>query len=119
MHDSPVSTSAAAPPPPPRATPRPRGFEQKGRCCLEAHSCKLFRADMRNRERDEGRPAGEHLCLLKPSQRISKDREIMDLAALADRPFTYTDIGATSGRLPHGYHHVNEAARIRSEEHTS
>ena len=67
---------------------------------------------MRNRERDEGRPAREHLCLLKPSQRISKDREIMDLAALADRPFTYTDIGATSGRLPHGYHHVNESGRI-------
>src|ERR1700739_1206385 len=36
----------------------------------------------------------------------------MDLNPLADKPFTYTDIGATSGRLPHGYHHVNESARI-------
>lgn len=36
----------------------------------------------------------------------------MDLSRLADKPFTYTDIGATSGRLPNGYHHVNESARI-------
>ena len=37
---------------------------------------------------------------------------MMDLNLLADQSFTYTDIGATSGRLPHGYHHVNESARI-------
>lgn len=36
----------------------------------------------------------------------------MDLARLADEPFTYSDIGATGGRLPDGYHHVNESARI-------
>jgi uncharacterized protein (UPF0548 family) len=36
----------------------------------------------------------------------------MDLARLADRPFTYTDIGATGRRLPDGFHHVNESARI-------
>jgi len=36
----------------------------------------------------------------------------MDLARLADEPFTYTDVGATSRRLPDGYHHVNESARI-------
>src|SRR6202047_1520540 len=36
----------------------------------------------------------------------------MDLAALADRPFTYTDIGASSGRLPPGYRQVSESGRI-------
>lgn len=36
----------------------------------------------------------------------------MDLDRLADKPFTYTDIGATRGRLPHGYHRVIESARI-------
>jgi uncharacterized protein (UPF0548 family) len=36
----------------------------------------------------------------------------MDPARLADKPFTYTDIGASSGRLPDGYHHLNESARI-------
>ncbi len=93
----------------------PRGhvaLSRRAAATWKLNACKLFRADIRNRERDEGRPARERLCLLKPSQRISKDREIMDLAPLADRPFTYTDIGATSGRLPHGYHHVNESARI-------
>ena len=36
----------------------------------------------------------------------------MDLGPLADKPLTYTDVGATSGPLPHGYHHVTESARI-------
>jgi uncharacterized protein (UPF0548 family) len=36
----------------------------------------------------------------------------LDLTRLADEPFTYTDIGATGGPLPDGYHHVNESARI-------
>ena len=36
----------------------------------------------------------------------------MDLARLADKPFSYTDVGATAGRLPAGYHHVTESARI-------
>jgi uncharacterized protein (UPF0548 family) len=37
---------------------------------------------------------------------------LMNLDRLADKPFTYTDIGATSGRLPDAYHHVTESARI-------
>ncbi|MFZ0832411.1 MAG: DUF1990 domain-containing protein [Mycobacterium sp.] len=36
----------------------------------------------------------------------------MDLARLADEPFTYTEIGATADRLPDGYHHVRKSARI-------
>ena len=36
----------------------------------------------------------------------------MSLGPLADKPFTYSDIGATSGRLPDAYHHVTESARI-------
>jgi len=36
----------------------------------------------------------------------------MDLSRLAHEPFTYTEIGATSGPLPSGYHHVSESARI-------
>jgi uncharacterized protein (UPF0548 family) len=36
----------------------------------------------------------------------------MNLARLADQPFTYADIGATSGRPPHGYHHFSESERI-------
>ena len=36
----------------------------------------------------------------------------MDLARLADMPFTYRDVGATAGELPGGYHHVNASARI-------
>ena len=34
------------------------------------------------------------------------------MAALEDKPFTYTDIGATAGRLPDGYHHITASARI-------
>src|ERR1700741_877516 len=37
---------------------------------------------------------------------------LINLDQLADKPFTYTDIGATSGRLPDAYHHVTESARI-------
>ena len=36
----------------------------------------------------------------------------MDLARLADEPFTYTELGATAGQLPDGYHHVRQSARI-------
>jgi uncharacterized protein (UPF0548 family) len=36
----------------------------------------------------------------------------MNLGRLADKPFTYSDIGATSGRLPDAYHHVTESVRI-------
>jgi uncharacterized protein (UPF0548 family) len=36
----------------------------------------------------------------------------MDLAPFADKPFTYTAIGATSGRPPNGYHHFAKSARI-------
>ena len=36
----------------------------------------------------------------------------MNLARLSDEPFTYTEIGATAGRLPDGYHHVSKSARI-------
>jgi uncharacterized protein (UPF0548 family) len=36
----------------------------------------------------------------------------MDFAALRQQPFTYTEIGATGGALPDGYHHVTESARI-------
>jgi uncharacterized protein (UPF0548 family) len=36
----------------------------------------------------------------------------MDLARLADEPFTYVDVGATGCQLPDGYHHVNESVRI-------
>ena len=36
----------------------------------------------------------------------------MDLDRLSDEPFTYTEIGATAGRLPDGYHHVSKSARI-------
>jgi uncharacterized protein (UPF0548 family) len=36
----------------------------------------------------------------------------MDLARLADEPFTYVDVGATGRQLPDGYRHVNESARI-------
>ncbi|MDT5095788.1 MAG: hypothetical protein QOH60_5151 [Mycobacterium sp.] len=36
----------------------------------------------------------------------------MDLSRLADAPFTYTEIGATRGPLPDGYHHLHESARI-------
>jgi uncharacterized protein (UPF0548 family) len=36
----------------------------------------------------------------------------MNLAALEDKPFTYTDVGATAGRLPDGYHHITESVQI-------
>ncbi|MBV8966627.1 MAG: DUF1990 domain-containing protein [Mycobacteriaceae bacterium] len=36
----------------------------------------------------------------------------MDLARLADKPFTYPAVGATAGRLPDGYRHVHASARI-------
>jgi uncharacterized protein (UPF0548 family) len=36
----------------------------------------------------------------------------VDLARLADEPFTYTEFGATAGQLPDGYHHVRVSARI-------
>lgn len=36
----------------------------------------------------------------------------MDLTRLGDEPFTYTEIGATDGPLPDGYHHARESARI-------
>jgi len=36
----------------------------------------------------------------------------MNLARLADQPFTYADIGATGGRPPQGYHHFSESERI-------
>jgi len=36
----------------------------------------------------------------------------VDLARFADEPFTYTEVGATAGRLPDGYHHVQRSARI-------
>lgn len=36
----------------------------------------------------------------------------MNLAALESEPFTYTEIGATTARLPDGYHHVRKSARI-------
>ncbi|MBV9091950.1 MAG: DUF1990 domain-containing protein [Mycobacteriaceae bacterium] len=36
----------------------------------------------------------------------------MDLARLADAPFTYREVGATAGPLPAGYHHVGESAVI-------
>jgi uncharacterized protein (UPF0548 family) len=37
---------------------------------------------------------------------------LTNLGRLADKPFTYTDIGATSGRLPDAYHHITGSARI-------
>ena len=36
----------------------------------------------------------------------------MDLARLADMPFTYREVGATAGALPEGYHHVRESAVV-------
>jgi uncharacterized protein (UPF0548 family) len=36
----------------------------------------------------------------------------VDLAKLADMPFTYAEIGATAGDLPDGYHHLSESAII-------
>jgi uncharacterized protein (UPF0548 family) len=36
----------------------------------------------------------------------------MDLARLAELPFTYREVGATAGALPDGYHHVRESAVI-------
>ncbi|MBV9514386.1 MAG: DUF1990 family protein, partial [Mycobacteriaceae bacterium] len=36
----------------------------------------------------------------------------MDLARLADKPFTYPAVGATAGGLPDGYRHVHASARI-------
>lgn len=47
---------------------RPEGYG----ATWKLNSCKLFRADVKNHERDEGRPAREHLRLLKSSQRISE-----------------------------------------------
>src|SRR5690242_7874885 len=38
----------------------------------------------------------------------------MDLDRLIEAPFTYPELGATKGRLPDGYHHVNASARIGS-----
>lgn len=34
------------------------------------------------------------------------------MAKLADAPFTYSDVGATRGELPGGYHHVRRSAVI-------
>jgi len=34
------------------------------------------------------------------------------LSDLAARPLTYTEVGATAGRLPAGYHHVQKSAAI-------
>jgi uncharacterized protein (UPF0548 family) len=36
----------------------------------------------------------------------------VDLARLAEMPFTYAEVGATSARAPDGYHHVHESAVI-------
>lgn len=36
----------------------------------------------------------------------------MNLAGLADLPYTYPEVGATAGELPDGYHHVRESAVI-------
>lgn len=36
----------------------------------------------------------------------------MKLSDLAGRPLTYTEIGATAGALPAGYHHVQKSAVI-------
>jgi uncharacterized protein (UPF0548 family) len=36
----------------------------------------------------------------------------MNLDRLADRPFTYPEVGATRGELPDEYHHVDVSARI-------
>ncbi len=36
----------------------------------------------------------------------------MRLADLADEPFTYSEVGATAGPLPHSYHHVTKSAVI-------
>lgn len=36
----------------------------------------------------------------------------MDLAALADKPFTYSEVGATASQLPDGYHHIRKTAVI-------
>lgn len=36
----------------------------------------------------------------------------MRLSDLADRALTYSDVGATAGPLPAGYHHVHESAVI-------
>ena len=36
----------------------------------------------------------------------------MDLAALADKPFTYSEIAATASQLPSGYHHIRKTAVI-------
>ena len=36
----------------------------------------------------------------------------MKLGDLAARPLTYTEVGATAGRLPAGYHHVQKSAAI-------
>lgn len=36
----------------------------------------------------------------------------MNLAGLADMPFTYREVGATAGELPDGYHHIRRSAVI-------
>jgi uncharacterized protein (UPF0548 family) len=36
----------------------------------------------------------------------------MNLAAPADKPFTYSETGAAAGDLPAGYHHIPESAVI-------
>lgn len=36
----------------------------------------------------------------------------MDLDTLAGLPLTYPEVGATAGRLPDGYHHLDVRARI-------
>jgi uncharacterized protein (UPF0548 family) len=36
----------------------------------------------------------------------------MDLARLADAPFSYAEIGATAGEMPDGYHHIRKSAVI-------
>ncbi|MEB3030980.1 DUF1990 domain-containing protein [[Mycobacterium] nativiensis] len=36
----------------------------------------------------------------------------MDLSALRGLPLTYTEVGATAGTLPAGYHHLDLSARI-------
>lgn len=36
----------------------------------------------------------------------------MNLASLADEPFTYSEVGATAAAMPDGYHHVQKSAAI-------
>ncbi len=36
----------------------------------------------------------------------------MDIAQLSQLPFTYSEIGATAGQLPAGYHHVRESQQL-------